>query len=553
MADARPNPPRWRPALPAPFAPLLVAVYLVAFCNTSLWAHLTAPAEGATNAGLIGLVALVLAAQVTLALQLVNTRYTFRPAAILLLLIAALASYAIGHLGVPVDVEIVESVLGTDLRESAGFVSPSLAWHLLGYWVLPSAVLLWLRIRWSPTWRTYGRGMLVAGGLAMLVLLCVGLDFKSASLWSREHRHARVYAVPSYAVFAFAKVVHAAAAARSPVRPTVIAADAHRATSAGDPQGRPLLVVLVVGEAARAMSFSLNGYPRQTNPELQQRGVISFTDVTSCGTATAISLPCMFSMRGREHFDPAAADSEENLLDVLERAGVRVTWSDNDSGCKGVCDRVSRLPAKAPPEGPACPVTGCHDDVLVAALRSWLADSSAAGDRLLVLHMLGSHGPDYNARVPASFRHFQPACTGSDVAACPREAIVNAYDNSIRYTDHVLATMIDEMARAGSRARVALLYVSDHGESLGEHGVYLHGMPYVLAPREQTHVPLLIWHHANFGAAQALAPGCLHARRTQPTSHDALYHTILGIFGVRTHTLDATLDLLAACRRAETH
>jgi lipid A ethanolaminephosphotransferase len=314
--------------------------------------------------------------------------------------------------------------------------------------------------------------------------------------------------------------------------------------------------MLVVGETARADHFQLNGYARPTNPELSQRGVVSFGDVTSCGTNTAASLPCMFSALGRAAF-VAHKGAQENLLDVAQRAGLAVLWLDNQAGCKGVCERVPHAVAGEPAPGMPPPAAGlchdgeCYDEALLAGLDARLAALPAerrARGVLLVLHQMGSHGPAYWLRSPPGRKPFQPECRTNVLQQCDRQAIVNAYDNTIAYSDHVLAGAIDWLGRQSAQYDAALLYVSDHGESLGENNLYLHGLPWSFAPREQKHVPMIVWLAPRAQAELGVTIACLAARRDAALSHDNLFHTTLGYLGVATQAYRRELDALAPCR-----
>jgi lipid A ethanolaminephosphotransferase len=344
----------------------------------------------------------------------------------------------------------------------------------------------------------------------------------------------------------------------------VLALDARQVTKAREPIGqdaaagpgwaareRPRLVVLVVGETARAMSWGLNGYARQTTPELARLpGLINFADVTSCGTSTEVSLPCMFAPVGRRDYDEARIRRSESLLHVAARAGVAVQWIDNQSGCKGVCEGLPNVtlgPSTAPG---LCQDGRCWDEALLLGLDERLkALASGRGTQFLVLHMLGNHGPSYYKRYPAAFERFTPACRNDDLGRCPREQIVNAYDNALLYTDHVLAALIGKL-QAAPGVDTALLYVSDHGESLGEKNLFLHGVPYAIAPREQTQVPMVMWWSEGLGRSVGLNADCMRMRAQQPAAHDHLFHSLLALLDVKTSLYVPDLDLTRACRAA---
>jgi lipid A ethanolaminephosphotransferase len=325
----------------------------------------------------------------------------------------------------------------------------------------------------------------------------------------------------------------------------VIGADAHLAAHA---TGRtPRVLVLVLGETARAANFSLLGYPRETNPELAAVGVTAFDNVHSCGTATEVSVPCMFSPYGRARYDERRIKGSEGLLDVLARAGYEIRWLDNQSGCKGVCraGEYEKVEASMAPD--LCSGDECRDEVLVRLLGEQLKRVSS--NTVFVLHMMGNHGPAYYRRYPPEFRRFLPDCQTGQLRDCTREQVVNAYDNAILYTDHVLAGVIRTLAGDPRGFDSAMVYVSDHGESLGEHGLYLHGIPYAIAPDLQTHVPMLVWLSRQLTRTGDVDEVCLRGRARNRYTHDNLFHSMLGLADVRTRVYLPSQDIFNGCRR----
>ncbi|WP_454912810.1 phosphoethanolamine transferase [Variovorax gossypii] len=305
------------------------------------------------------------------------------------------------------------------------------------------------------------------------------------------------------------------------------------------------MLVLIVGETARAANFSLGGYARETNAALASRDILYFQNVVSCGTDTATSLPCMFSGLGAEDFSVRKARERENVLDVLLRTGVSVQWLDNNSGCKGVCARVPTQQMPTSGIDGLCGEDACQDEVLTRSLEERL--SEVKQDTAIVLHQMGSHGPAYYRRYPAPGK-FQPTCDTNRIQSCDRQALVNTYDNTIEYTSQNIARIV-EAARARALAMdIAVLYISDHGESLGERNIYLHGLPPMLAPSEQTHVPMLAWLPAQTQDRLKLPLSCLASVTGQKYSHDNLFSTLLGFFGVATAAYRADLDMLAIGR-----
>ncbi|HET7775834.1 MAG TPA: sulfatase-like hydrolase/transferase, partial [Azospira sp.] len=309
---------------------------------------------------------------------------------------------------------------------------------------------------------------------------------------------------------------------------------------------KPALFVIVVGETARAGNWGLNGYGRQTTPELAQLDVINFREVDSCGTNTEVSVPCLFSAYGRRHYDESKIRGSESLLHVLDHAGLKVLWRDNQSGCKGACDGLPTESLASAGIPGLCDGERCLDEVLLHNLEQVLADDK--GNRVVVMHQLGNHGPAYYKRYPDAFRRFTPTCDSSDLRQCSREQIVNAYDNALLYTDHVLARTIAFLKTQEKRYDTAMVYVSDHGESLGENNLFLHGIPYSIAPQEQTRVPMVMWFSPGYARDFKVNVPCLKARAQKLASHDNLFHSVLGLLDVQTSVYERDMDLAAECR-----
>lgn len=527
----------------------LVALWIALFANWPLWRALAELPEMASPRGalFIGGFGVMVAAVTTALLAPFAWRRTLKPACALLLIAAALGAHFMGSYGVVIDPTMMVNVLQTNPGETRDLLSLRLFASVA---LLAGLPLLWL---WRTPLKTPGAmrqlGRNAAAIVAALVLAALVLFASFAELAStmRNHKTLRYLINPLNSVWALA-VVGFEGGARPKGPPHPIGLDARPLPR---PAGaKPPLLVFVVGETARADHFALNGYARPTNPELSSLPVLSFANVSSCGTNTAASLPCMFSHRGKKGFEARKQD-DENLLDLLQRAGLAVLWIDNQAGCKGVCDRVPQTMADNPPpaDKSLCSDGECLDEVMLQGLDKRLAAlPPERRDKgiVLVLHQMGSHGPAYYRRSPPARKPFQPECTTNVLQQCEHQALINAYDNSIAYTDHVLAQTIAWLGQQAQRHDTALLYVSDHGESLGENNLYLHGLPYALAPREQTHVPMLLWLAP--AAARSLQPACLQAQRSAAWSHDNLFHSVLGLVGVTASEYQPSLDVLAACR-----
>lgn len=538
-----------RTTLSATNAILLLALYLALSQNhaflAAVWKSLPQPYSlqewriaGSATVAMYGLMILVLLP--------LSARPVFKPAAISMLLVASVCSYFMDNFGTVINRSMIINVLLTDSSEASDLLRPGFFLHVALQGIVPVLVLAQCEIRSRSFLRESLNRVLLAGAVMVCIAALMATQYNELAFWGRENRRVRLYLNPIMPVSAAFGVMHENLLAGPPQPPSPIATDAVRVAK---PAARPLLVVLVVGETARAENFQLNGYARMTNPKLARTaGLINFPNVSSCGTATAESVPCMFSMLQRTSFSRKKAAKQENLLDVLKRVGVEVSWRDNDSGCQEVCQRIDYRSLENSTDPVLCNQNGCLDGILLRALEEPAPAAGAA--RLLVLHQKGSHGPAYFKRYPESARHFKPDCRDENVQRCRREETVNAYDNTIVYTDEVLASLIATLERSQDQMDAVLIYVSDHGESLGENGLYLHGLPYAIAPRSQTHVPMMAWLSSQAPLSLGLNMECMRAKSDAAYSHDNLFSSILGILDVRTKSYERADDIFSTCRRA---
>ena len=524
---------------------LATSLWLLLFSNWPFWRAVWQGVGGWQSGNSLFLLSLPLFVLLWLflLLSLLAWGRLTKPVLAIALLVSAAASYFMSSYGIVIDHGMLTNLLQTDTAEATELLSWKLVAWLLGFGVLP--VLLISRVRHAPQSWSRELAMKVLGMVVAVACLAgiVLTQYQPYASLVRNHRELRLMMAPSNVVAAVHGYTKRQLAAPGELQ--VVGADAHRIEPATAVR-KPRLTVLVVGETARAANFALNGYPRDTNPELAKRGVLSFGQVSSCGTATAVSLPCMFLDVGQQNYEDGLAKSREGLLDVLQRAGVAVLWRDNNSGCKGVCDRVPHEEMDHQQVMGLCRSDECYDEILLHGLQAYL--DRQQDDTVVVLHMKGSHGPSYFKRYPLAFERFSPVCDNNQLDRCDRQSIVNAYDNSLSYTDYVLGQTIDLLKRNNQHFDTGLLYVSDHGESLGENGLYLHGLPYAMAPREQTHIPMLLWLSDGLSRSAALDAGCLRQQSGRTLSHDNLFHSMLGLMKVQTNAYRADLDLFRACR-----
>jgi lipid A ethanolaminephosphotransferase len=454
---------------------------------------------------------------------------------------AAILSYYTFFLGTQFDKTMFANIIQTHTGEAVELVTVRMIVWVIAIGFVPAFLVWRVPLARHSSWVRHS----INHAAVWLVLLMIVL----AAVFSQYSRYAsaarnRDFTFHTMAPtnFVAASVSHFYSTREQSIVRDLRGIDARQAYKLA----KPRLVVFVVGETARAQNVGLNGYERDTTPRMRELAALYFRDTESCGTATAISLPCMFSGLNREEFSISKARAIETLIDVTLHANVRTIWLDNDGGCKGVCDRADVKNFNRTFDPRWCSEEGeCYDEVMLEGLKETLAGSKQ--DTLLVLHVKGSHGPAYYKRYPPQFEKFTPTCKTNDLSACERQHVINAYDNTILYTDHVLGELVTLLKSMSDEFATAMLYVSDHGESLGENGLYLHGLPYAVAPLEQKRVPMLAWISPQFAQMERWDPSCLAAQTKKQRSHDNVYSTILGLMEIDTKEYSKSLDIFEEC------
>jgi len=504
---------------------LVVTLFLMVVGNAAFFKSLIAtyPLNAANIPFLLSVTAFFIIASALFLIVICHGSVT-RWLLVLIVFAASQAAYFMDVYGVVIDVDMLENVMQTDAREAGELISFGFVLRTLMFGVIPAYLILKFCPKSEGIGRELKSKLALASVLILLLILVVAPFTSQYASFIREHKTIRFYSNPIY--FSYSVISYVSKAFEQPENTTLIsvAEDTQRVGV----NHKNELMILVIGETARADHFSLNGYQRQTNPELSQLPIISFKSVVSCGTSTAISVPCMFSSLMRENFDIKSGLAHENVLDVLSRNGVDILWRDNNSDSKGVAKRMTFEDFKLPSINPVCD-DECRDIGMLSGLDQYIA-ARKGKDMLIVLHQMGNHGPAYYKRYPKDFEKFTPTCKTNDFGKCSNEEIVNAYDNAILYTDYFLANVIKFLQKYDADYETAMLYVSDHGESLGEYGVYLHGAPYALAPKAQTHVPAVAWFGKNFHVK--LADAKLFENKA--FSHDDLFCAMLTAFEMKT-------------------
>jgi len=500
---------------------------------------------------------------VVLGLLAVLSRRLLKVVSMVLVLGNALALYFIASFHVLLTRAMMGNVFHTDVAEAGALYSGYLLLCVLVLGVLPA---LWIyRLQWLPQSRL--RRLWIAPTAAVVAL--GGLYANAhAWLWVDDHAVALGGLAQPWS-YVGNSIRYWQEWKKENTEPALLPALSEREKiPAGDKQ----VVVLVIGEAARAANFSLYGYGRATNPELAQQTNLAVLPARSCATYTTASLRCILSPDGSRVADFAP---KETLPSYLYRYGVDVEWRTNNFGEPKmhigspsnrlqVGDLLARCHASGAQSLSAGDAALCNtlgtqaaDGALLLGLGDRIAQSSKQRV-FIVLHEGGSHGPLYFKKYPPAFGTFAPVCQTTDLSTCSKASLYNAYDNTIFYTDHVLHGVI-QILQAHPEWRSTMLYLSDHGESLGEDGVYLHGMPNMIAPTVQRDIPFLVWRSPAFmqdrqqhGVPEQVldaylkpraAPGLVAA--PQAFGHDDIFHSVLGALWLGSSVYQPVLDVYA--------
>ncbi|HEB4872025.1 TPA: phosphoethanolamine transferase EptA [Kluyvera ascorbata F0526] len=526
---------------------ILFSLYIALALNIAFYrqAYTLLPVDGLRNALVFLSMPVVAFAVMAILLALASVVRLEKVAATLFILLSASAQYFMMNFGIIVDRSMITNIIDTTPAESYALLSGQMVLVFSFTALLAIALAWWIKIKPAASvWR----GTIMRAGTVivsvLLILLVAGLFYKDYASLFRNNKELVKSLNPSNSIVAMNSWYFHHEMDNLPL--VKIGEDAkQKAVMKNGP--RKNLTILIVGETSRAANFSLGGYDRETNPLLAKDNVVYFPKTASCGTATAVSVPCMFSNMPRTGYDESLAHHQEGLLDIIQRAGIQVQWNDNDGGCKGACDRVPHQDVTALNLPGQCINGECYDDVLFHDLEKTI--DAMQGDGVIVLHTIGSHGPTYYNRYPPEFRRFTPTCDTSEIQSCSQEQLKNSYDNTILYVDHIVDKAIKLLQSKQDKFTTSLVYLSDHGESLGENGVFLHGLPYSIAPETQKHVPMLLWLSDDYQKRYGVNYACLQQKaKENDYSQDNLFSTMLGLTGVETQEYHAADDILATCK-----
>ena len=514
------------------------SIFFTLFYNYSFFINLLGVYSFSENFGFLISLVFVMTAFLILLLTLVTNRFIIKPLLILIFLISSLTNYFMNSYHVVIDDSMLRNMMQTDISESLDLLNFKLILYFISLGILPSYYISKLSLP-KRTLKQELKAKAKVLGFSLLIIFISFFSFsKYYTSFAREHKPLRYSINPTFWFYSLGKYINLTYnTAPLVVKPIGLDAKVKKSDN-----NRKKIVIMVVGEAARADHFALNGYAKETTPLLKKEEIINFPEVYSCGTSTAESVPCMFSIYNRGEYSYKKGIRTQNVLDVLDHTGdIAVLWRDNNSDSKGVALRVPFENYKDSTNNTICTEGECRDIGMLVGLDSYI-EKNKDKNILIVLHQMGNHGPAYYKRYTKEFEKFTPVCKTNQLEKCTQEEISNAYDNAILYTDSFLVKTIDFLKKYDTSYDTAMIYMSDHGESLGEGGVYLHGIPYFMAPDAQTHIGTLMWFGE--GMKKVVETQLIKESANKTYSQDNLFYTLLGIFNVESKLYDKNMDII---------
>jgi len=510
---------------------LSVTLFYIIFDNVAFFSNtIHAYALSGINVIYISSLAILLTALTLLIFTLFSSRYTTKPLLIVALIVSSITNYFMNNYHVIIDSDMIRNALQTNYSESIDLFSFQLILYTIFLGILPAYVVYQIPINYGNDIKKEIIIKIKIIFSSLVIILIILFSFsKFYTSFFRENKPLRFYTNPTYWLYSIGKYIGETYSTTD----TTIKIIAPDAKIIQDDNKLPKLVIVVVGEAARADKFSLNGYNKETNPLLKQEDIVDFSNFYSCGTSTAESVPCMFSIYPRDNYSYKKGRYTQNVLDVLEKTNaVEILWRDNNSDSKGVALRVKEQNYKTNKTNTICDQE-CRDEGMLVGLDNFIKNKNKK-DILIILHQMGNHGPAYYKRYPKRFEKFTPVCKTNQLEQCTKEEINNAYDNAILYTDYFLSKTINFLKKYDNSYETSMIYMSDHGESLGKNGIYLHGLPYFMAPDAQKHIGSIFYSNNK---------AYYNIKKDSYYSQDNLFHTLLGLYDVKTKVYNKKLDM----------
>lgn len=428
----------------------------------------------------------------------------------LFFLLNAIAVYFVNTYGVIVDETMIGNVLNTNYGEASSFFSLKMVLYIVVLGIIPAIYIIKVKII-NVTLKRF----LITFSLTLLFMILVAFANAKNWLWIDKHsKRLGGLAMPwSYSVNTSLFYIHK----QQKNKKEILLPDA---TIKDDEKA---VVVLVIGESARSQNFSLYGYKKNTNPLLSQtQNVFSFK-ANACATYTTAGVKCILEHTNTDKL-------YEILPNYLYRNSVEVAWRTTNWGEPPI--HIKNYQRKDTLVND-CKGDGCnYDEVLLTGLKEQIL-ASKKNKVLIVLHTSTSHGPTYNKKYPPQFETFKPVCNSVELANCSEEELFNAYDNTIVYTDYILHRVIEDLKQL-KEYKSTMLFVSDHGESLGEKNLYMHGVPMSFAPKEQYEIPFIVWMSDNSGK---------QLKANEKLSQNYVFHSVLNFLNIQSPIYDENMNI----------
>lgn len=527
---------------------LLMSLLFVTVFNVYLWQRLitSLQPESFADYAFLASISILLVLVINLVLTVLTSQKLYKISYALIFILSALCFYYIHQYNIVIDKEMIRNVMETNSSEAKDLISLRLFLYLGLLAALPMLFIVRTRVYPLTLWRRIWSQFKIIVGSLIAIGLTLYISYPSYASLARNNRQLSHLILPTN--FIFAGISYAGEQFKGAQLPYQdISADAVQNKFLHN--NKKKVLVIIIGETARADRFSINGYNKETNPKLKNRRLINFKHTQSCGTNTATSLPCLFSSLSRKQYSHKMASHQANLLDFFTHVGMDVQWRDNNTGCKGLCNRTAYLDMTTINDNPLCHAGECFDEILLKDLAAQITTNPK--DQVIVLHQQGSHGPAYFRRYPPEFEVFKPTCHSVQLQDCSQAELDNSYDNTIVYTDYFIDKTIQLLESLPNDTDASLIYIADHGESLGENNLYLHGTPYMIAPDAQTHVPFFYWQPESQRAISSVNLNCLEQHQDQPLSHDNIFHSLLGYLQIKSTYYQPELDLFSSCQNRD--
>ncbi len=422
----------------------------------------------------------------------------------------AIAVYFVSVYGVFLDKTMMGNLFNTNPAEAGEFLSLKMALFIIILGILPACFLLFEKVA-RPTRKSLAKSL---GLIFFTLIVLAGVNFQNLLWFDKYSKQLGALIMPWSYIGNSVRYFQGELAKNKKEIPLPDA----RITN-----DKKSVVVLVIGESARAKNFSFYGYSRNTNPLLLEVSGLRHFYAKSSTTYTSASVKNMLSYKD-------STNLYEILPNYLARTGVDVMWRSTNWG-----EPPLHLPSENIMRYSQLAEKYTHlDDSYESALVAGLIEDielAKSPKVLIFIHTSTSHGPTYYKKYPPQFEVFKPVCKSVEPKGCLQSEIINAYDNTILYTDFLLHSVISQLSKL-DKYDSTMIYVSDHGESLGENGVYMHGIPLAFAPKEQYEIPFFVW-----------SSNASRIKDLNEATHFHIFHSVLTFLDVESEVLDEKMSI----------